>query len=248
MGTKLTNQKRGHGGPSYRVPGHRFFGHVTYAGFKGALMGQVTGFVDDPAHSALLMEVLLENGRKAYSIAPEGIAKGDVVGLGGDARVRVGSVMPVSKIPDGTPIFNIELSPGDGGKMSRSSGTACYIVSHDEESGRVIIRTPSKNVKVLEPGCLATVGVACGGGRLEKPFKKAGSKFHAMHARNKYYPKVRGTAMSAYDHPHGGKSLGKPSTVARGTPPGRKVGHIAARRTGRRRGKIVEEEEVKTNG
>ena len=205
MGTKLRQQKRGHGGPSYRVPGHRFFGAVKYNHPKNAEHGQVTGFIDDPAHSALLAEIMLEDGKKTYAIAAEGIAKGDDVEFGLNARMRIGNVIPLEKAPDGTPVFNIELHPGDGGKMARAGGSACYVVSHDEESGLVTIRTPSKSVKTLEPNCLATVGVACGGGRLEKPFKKAGAKFHAMKARNKYWPIVRGAAMSAYDHPHGGK-------------------------------------------
>ncbi len=241
MGTAIRSQKRGHGGPSYQSPGHRFFIAVKYS-HKAQEHGQVTAFVDDPAHSALLAEITLDDGKKTYAIAAEGLAKGDDVEFGQNAKVMLGSVLPLEKIPDGSPVFNLEMKPGDGGKLGRSSGSACYIVSHDEENGRVTIKTPSKKVKILEPNCLATIGVACGGGRLEKPFKKAGNKFHAMHARNKYYPIVRGAAMSAYDHPHGGKSLGKPSTVARSTPPGRKVGHIAARRTGRRKGKIIEEE------
>ncbi len=81
--------------------------------------------------------------------------------------------------------------------------------------------------------------MAAGGGRLEKPFKKAGTHWHAVRARNKYYPVVRGTAMAAYDHPHGGKSFGKPTAVKRSTPPGRKVGQVAAKRTGRRKGKVA---------
>ncbi len=73
--------------------------------------------------------------------------------------------------------------------------------------------------------------------RLEKPFLKAGNKWFKMKALNRYYPHVRGRAMSAYDHPYGGKTGGKPTMVSHGTPPGRKAGHIGARRTGRRKGK-----------
>ena len=89
----------------------------------------------------------------------------------------------------------------------------------------------------MDPRCRATVGIAAGGGRTEKPFKKAGYKFYAVRMRATLWPHVRGTAMSAYDHPHGGRSFGKPTAVSRNAPPGRKVGLIAARRTGRRKGK-----------
>jgi len=169
--------------------------------------------------------------------AAEGLAVNDEIEMGYEAGNSLGSVSSLGSLPDGTPIFNLELRPRDGGKALRSTGSSGILISHDEDTGMVTIKmgTASKRVLVLSPECLATVGVAAGGGRKEKPFKKAGNKFYAMQARNKYYPIVRGTAMNAYDHPHGGKSFGKPTTVARGTPPGGKVGHVAARQTGRKK-------------
>ena len=86
--------------------------------------------------------------------------------------------------------------------------------------------------------CRATIGVVAGGGRKEKPFVKAGKKYHAMKAKAIKWPRVRGVAMNAVDHPFGGgrhQHTGKPTTVSRRMPPGRKVGHIAARRTGVRK-------------
>ena len=90
-------------------------------------------------------------------------------------------------------------------------------------------------MRLFSPDCRATIGIAAGGGRKEKPFKKAGSKFYAKKARNKMYPKVRGSAMNAYNHPHGGKSFGKSSVVGKHTPPVRRVGHVKARQTGRKK-------------
>ena len=246
MGTPLIQQRRGKGSPTFRSPGHRFFGNIVYRKLdanerENAINGQVAGFIDDPGRSAILAKIVLENSEVTYNIAAEGIAVGDRVQFGKAGQLRAGSVLPIGIVPDGTPIFNLETIPGDGGRIARAGGAAAYIVTKDELTGNVSVRLASKKVVVLNPACRATVGVAAGGGRLEKPFKKAGTRSYAMHARNKNYPDVRGTAMSAYDHPHGGKSFGKSTTVARSTPPGRKVGQVAARRTGRRKGKVAEQ-------
>lgn len=237
MGTKIIQQRRGKGSPSFRAPSHRFLADVKYDLPLTQTRGQVMGFADDPARSTLLAVVLLEDGRKVFLPAPEGLAKGDEIILRANEPC-VGNVMELGAIPDGTPVFNIEITPGDGGKLARASGACAYVVGHDEETGLVAVRLASKEVRFFDPRCLATIGVACGGGRTEKPFKKAGTLCLVMRARNKYYPRVRGTAMNPYDHPHGGKSFGKTTAVARGTPPGRKVGHIAARRSGRRKGRV----------
>ena len=89
----------------------------------------------------------------------------------------------------------------------------------------------------MQSKCRATIGVLAGGGRKDKPFLKAGKKFHAYRTRGKQYPTVRGVAMNAVAHPHGGgghQHVGKPYTVKRGASPGRKVGSVAASRTGRK--------------
>ncbi len=243
MGTRLTTQKRGKGSPSYKTPGHRFFGNVQYPDSVG--IGQVLGFTHDAGRTPLLAEILMEDGSTVvHNIAAEGLKVGDKVEFAkaaakeGEQRlVASGSVLPLSDIPDGSLVFNLEFTPRDGGKIARSSGGFASVVARDEETGQVSVRLASREVKKLSPQCRATIGVACGGGRLEKPFKKAGNKRAAMRARNRLYPHVRGTAMSAYDHPHGGRGFGKSTTISRDTPPGRKVGLIAARRSGRSKGK-----------
>jgi large subunit ribosomal protein L8e len=95
---------------------------------------------------------------------------------------------------------------------------------------------------VVANTCRACLGVVAGGGRLEKPFLKAGNVWHRYTAKRKAWPVVRGVAMNPVDHPHAGgahQHIGKPGTVSRNTRPGQKVGLIAARRTGRRRGTIA---------
>ena len=115
-------------------------------------------------------------------------------------------------------------------ERSTVSGVPFYIV---------YVKLPSKATVVLSNECRAQLGVIAGGGRLEKPMLKAGNNHYKKKAQNRLWPVVRGVHQAAYSHPHGGKQhhAGKPTTVARSASPGSKVGHIAARQTGRRKGK-----------
>ncbi len=236
MGTRLIQQRRGKGSPTFKAPSHRFAAEARYDFTPSAKRAQVINFVDDPSRAPLLAEMLSDDGKRFFVVAAEGLALGNEVSLRGDS-LAIGNVLELRLLPEGTPVFNVEARPGDGGRLMRSSGASAFVVGRDEESQRVYVQLPSKKIVMLDPRCLATIGLPCGGGRTEKPFMKAGKHFHAMHAKNRYYPRSRGTAMSAYDHPHGGKSFGARTTVARGTSPGAKVGLVAARRTGRKRGK-----------
>ena len=108
----------------------------------------------------------------------------------------------------------------------------------------VSISTPSRATLILNNECRAQLGVISGGGRLEKPLMKAGNQAYKKLARHRYWPTNRGVHQSAYTHPHGGKQhhVGKSTVVARSAPPGSKVGHIAAKSTGRRKSKVSETE------
>ena len=144
--------------------------------------------------------------------------------------------MPLAEIPEGTPIYNIENRPGDGGRFVRSSGTYASLITHD--ATQAVVELPSGELKSFNPKCRASIGVVAGGGRKEKPFLKAGVRWHAYKAKGKKFMTVRGVAMNAVDHPHGGGNRqhpGRPTTISRHAPPGRKVGSIAAKRTGKRR-------------
>ncbi|MEM2051651.1 MAG: hypothetical protein QW614_01725, partial [Candidatus Caldarchaeum sp.] len=113
-----------------------------------------------------------------------------------------------------------------------------YAVVMAQVGDKTILRLPSKKDVEVSSKALAMVGVVAGGGRGEKPFLKAGAKYHLMKARHRYWPRSRGVAMVPAVHPFGGgshKRIGRPETVKRTTPPGRKVGLIAARRAGRRK-------------
>lgn len=247
MGKLLKQQRRGKGSPAYRAPSHRYKVDLAYRPYDeveraGFMRGQVLSFVDDPGRHAVLMEVLFENSQKSLLLAPEGIAVGDHMGTGGTgASLELGSVLPLSKIPDGAYIYNIEMRAGDGGKLVRTPGTYATIVSR--EGDNVFVKLPSKVTKVLLDKCRAQLGIVCGGGRLERPLMKAGNSHYKKHAQNRKWPVNRGVHMSAYTHPFGGKQhhKGRGSATSRGAPPGRKVGHIAARSTGRKKVHVEEQ-------
>jgi large subunit ribosomal protein L2 len=175
------------------------------------------------------------NGKKQLFIASEGMYVGQTLT---NNKIDTGGVVELSKIPDGTKIYDVEITPGDGGKICRSSGTFATVISHDDK--RCVILLPSKKKKVLSGTCRASIGVVSASGRKEKPFMKAGKKHHVMKAFGRLYPHTSGVSMNAVDHPFGGKTRpGKPKTVSRHMPPGKKVGSISPRRVGKKTGKTI---------
>jgi large subunit ribosomal protein L2 len=237
MGKNLIQQARGKGGPTYRAPSFRYKGEAKHTNPFGALTeGEVLDLVHCPGHSAPLAQIKYANGEVALVIAPEGIKVGQKVQSGPEVEVGLGNVSPLGNIPEGTMVYNIEGMPGDGGKFVRASGTFAKIIGKFQD--RVMVQLPSKKRKEFNPACRAAIGVVAGGGRTEKPFLNAGTKFFKMKAKNKLWPKVGGTSMNAVDHPFGNKRTlrkSKARPCARDAPPGRKVGMIAARRTGRKK-------------
>jgi len=201
---------------------------------EGVIHGQVKEIIHDPGRGSPMVAVRLETGETYYSVVPEGVYEGQPTQIGGEASVEIGNVLPLGKIPEGTMVCNIELSPGDGGKMVRSSGAYATVVTHTPDG--TIVKLPSKRTKYVNDLCRATIGIISGAGRVEKPFLKAGTKFHLMKAKGHMYPRTRGRAMIAAAHPYGSSKKGgrKVTTVSRNAPPGKKVGLIAARSAGNR--------------
>ena len=232
-------QRRGRGSSTFRASSHKRVAAVHYPSVsvteqKGVINGQVKYLVHDPGRGSPMIAVKLETGETYYSVVPEGVYEGQSTQIGDQASVEIGNVLPICKIPEGTMVCNIELSPGDGGKLVRSSGAYATIISHT--ASKTIVKLPSKRTKHINSLCRATVGVISGAGRIEKPFLKAGTKFHLMKAKGHMYPRTRGIAMIAACHPYGSSKKGgrKVTTVSRNAPPGQKVGLIAARSAGNR--------------
>jgi len=235
MGKNLIQQRRGRRKGRYSSPSHRFRGKIKYSNNR-EMKGIVEEIIHDPGRTSPLAKIRLENNKKMLILATDGIEIGhEIKFTDSKENCEIGNILSIGSIPEGFPIYNIELTPGDGGKLVRAGGSSATITSHTQK--KTMIKLPSGQFKTLDSLCRATVGLAAGSGRKDKPFLKAGKKYFAYRIRGKQYPVVRGVAMNAVNHPHGGGShqhVGKPSSISRGAPPGKKVGNIAARRSGRR--------------
>ena len=238
MGKRIIAQARGRGGPRYRAPSFNYAGeavHKTWS--EGTFKGLIREFIHCPGHSAPLARVAFEDGEEVLMPAAEGLAIGDQLSAGKDAPIEIGNTTHLKNIPEGAPVYNVEGTPGDGGKFARASGTFARVLARYDD--RILVKLPSKKIKEFNPQCRATIGVLAGGGRLEKPFGKAGKKHYKMKARNKLYPRISGGAVNAVDHPFGNKRSSRKSKARpapRHAPPGRNVGMIRPRRTGRKTG------------
>lgn len=238
MGKRIIAQRRGRGTRRFIAPSHRFSAEPRHKikFTKEIHYGKVMDLVHSVSHSAPLALIKYDDGEICYILAPEGIAIGDSITFGDSVDVKIGNTLKLGNIPEGTSVYNIEESVGDGGKYVRASGAFAKVVT--KIGDHVTLLMPSRKEKVFSINCRATVGVVAGGGRLEKPFVKAGKRWHAMRARGRLYPITSPVAMNAVEHPFGsgrGRHMGKSSVPPRFAPPGRKVGQIKARRTGRRR-------------
>ncbi len=236
MGRRIRGQRRGRGGPTFRAPSHRYKADLAHRTVEDAdvVRGEIVDIEHDPARSAPLAAVEFEDGDQRLVLAPEGVTVGDEMQIGVSAAIEAGNTLPLAEIPEGVPVCNVEANPGDGGRFARASGVSATLMAHERNAA--VVQLPSGEVKRLSPQCRATIGVVAGGGRTEKPVVKAGKKYHKARARGMVWPRVRGVAMNAVDHPFGGggrQHPGRPKSVSRDAPPGRKVGDIASRRTGK---------------
>ncbi len=236
MGRRIQGQRRGRGTPTFRAPSHRYKSELSHKQPESdeTVSGTIVDIEHDPARSAPVAAVEFDDGEQRLVLAPEGVRVGEQIQIGVSAEIKPGNTLPLAEIPEGVPVCNVERQVGDGGKFARASGTSAQLVTHDRQV--TVVQLPSGESKRLNPECRATIGVVAGGGRTEKPLVKAGNKHHKMRARGIKWPRVRGVAMNAVDHPFGGggrQHPGQPKSISRDAPPGRKVGDIASKRTGR---------------
>ncbi len=232
MGKRIISQARGKGSLSYQVRKQAFIYRVGYPLQNGD--AQIIKILHSAAHSAPLIKARIGN-LIFYNVAFSGAMRGSTFKIGGD-NISFGNIVNLKDIPVATRIFNIENNPGDGGKMIRTSGSSA-ILHKKYDDGRIGVIMPNRNEVRLDGECRATIGIIAGEGRKLKPFMKAGARHYRAKARNKLWPRVSAVSTNAIDHPFGsgrGKRI-KSKTVKRNAPPGRKVGHLRPRRTGRRK-------------
>ena len=164
---------------------------------KDGIPAKVIGIEYDPNRSANIALICYEDGEKAYILAPEGLTDGMTVMSGENAEARLGNCLPLSAIPVGSNIHNIELLPGKGGQMVRSAGNSAQLMA--KEGKYATLRLPSGEMRMVPIECRATMGVVGNGEHNLINYGKAGRKRN-MGIR----PTVRGSVMNPNDHPHGG--------------------------------------------
>ena len=164
---------------------------------KDNMEATVIGIEYDPNRSANIALIQYEDGEKAYILAPQGLTDGDKVISGETADIKVGNCMPIDSIPVGTLIHNIELNPGQGGKLVRTAGQSAQLMA--KEGKYATLRLPSGEMRKVLAKCRATVGVIGNSDHENVKIGKAGRKRHMG-----WRPEVRGSVMNPVDHPHGG--------------------------------------------
>ncbi|MFT8325241.1 large ribosomal subunit protein uL2 [Oenococcus sicerae] len=167
----------------------------------------------DPNRTANIALLVYEDGVKSYILAPKGLEAGTKVQSGPDADIKIGNALPLSNIPEGTLVHNIELKPGKGGQLARSAGTSAQILGKDDAGKYVIVRLSSGEVRMVLSTSRATIGEVGNSEHSLISWGKAGrSRWRGK------TPHVRGSVMNPNDHPHGGGEgkapVGHPSPMS----------------------------------
>ena len=164
----------------------------------------------DPNRSAFIALIQYTDGVKNYIIAPQGLKVGDSVIAGVGADIKPGNALPLSAIPNGTVVHNVEMHPGRGGQLARSAGNSAQLMA--KEGKLALLRLPSGEMRNVPANCMATIGAVSNADHANVMIGKAGRKRH-MGIR----PTVRGSVMNPCDHPHGGgegkSPIGRPGPV-----------------------------------
>lgn len=175
----------------------RYYRFIDFKRDKMETLGKVTAFEYDPNRNVQIALIQYADGEKRYILAPLGLSIGDTVSSGHEVEVKTGNALPVSQIPIGTSIHNIELHHGRGGQIVRSAGTQAHVLA--KEGGFVHVKLPSGEIRKISQENFATVGQLA---NIEAKTEKLGKAGRARHLGMR--PKVRGTAQHPASHPHGG--------------------------------------------
>lgn len=219
---------RHHGGGSRRL-----YRNIDFKRNKDGISAKVIGIEYDPNRTANIALICYADGEKAYILAPSGLTDGMKVMSGPQAEIRIGNCLPLSAIPVGTEVHNVELLPGKGGQMVRAAGNSAQLMA--KEGKYATLRLPSGEMRMVPIECRATVGQV---GNIEHDLVnigKAGRKRH-MGIR----PTVRGSVMNPNDHPHGGgegkTGIGRSGPV---TPWGKPALGLKTRKTKKSSNKLI---------
>lgn len=182
----------------HRGGGHkRFYRIIDFKRNKFDIPGKVQSIEYDPNRTARIALIAYADGEKRYIIAPLGLKVGDKISNGPNADIRVGNALPLSAIPLGSQIHNIELEIGRGGVLVRSAGTSAQLMA--KEGDYATVRMPSGEMRMIHMRCMATIGQV---GNVENQNIRIGKAGRSRWLGRR--PRVRGTVMNPRDHPHGG--------------------------------------------
>ena len=223
---KITVRHRGGGNNrKYRI--------IDFKRNKDGIPAKVIGIEYDPNRTANIALICYADGEKAYILAPAGLKVGMTVMNGAEAEIRVGNALPLSEIPVGTQVHNIELYPGKGGQFVRAAGNSAQLMA--KEGKYATLRMPSGEMRLFPLVCRATIGVIGNGDHNLVNIGKAGRKRH-MGIR----PTVRGSVMNPNDHPHGGgegkTGIGRPGPS---TPWGKPALGLRTRKKNKQSNKMI---------
>ena len=223
---KITVRHRGGGS-------RRLYRIIDFKRRKDGIPAKVVAIEYDPNRTANIALLHYADGEKAYILAPVGLTVGTTLMNGTEAEVRVGNCLPLSSIPVGSNIHNIELYPGKGGQLVRAAGNAAQLMA--KEGTYATLRMPSGEMRMVPVECRATIGQV---GNIEHELVNVGK---AGRTRNKgFRPTVRGSVMNPNDHPHGGgegkTGIGRPGPV---TPWGKPALGLKTRKSNKRSNKLI---------
>ena len=223
---KITVRHRGGGS-------RRLYRIIDFKRRKDGIPAKVVAIEYDPNRTANIALLHYADGEKAYILAPVGLTVGTTLMNGAEAEVRVGTCLPLSSIPVGSNIHNIELYPGKGGQLVRAAGNAAQLMA--KEGKHATLRMPSGEMRMVPVECRATIGQV---GNIEHELVNVGK---AGRTRNKgFRPTVRGSVMNPNDHPHGGgegkTGIGRPGPV---TPWGKPALGLKTRKSNKRSNKLI---------
>lgn len=231
MGKRIISQARGHGSSTYRVRRKAFKYKLKFPS-KLSGEGTIIKLLNSSGHSAPLAKIK-SNKEIFYIPAFKGMIEGEKISF--EKEIKEGNILKLQDIPVKTHIFCIESSPGDGGIFIKTGGSFAK-VNRIKDNG-VFVLFPSKKEKKFHPKCRAIIGEIAGSGRKDKPIIKAGKQHHIKKAKSKLWPRTSAVKVNAIDHPFGsGRGKNPKSKIAkRNSPPGRKVGLLRPRRTGKKK-------------
>jgi large subunit ribosomal protein L2 len=222
---RVTSRHRGGGAK-------RRYREIDFKRLKDDVPAKVATIEYDPNRTTYIALLHYADGAKSYILAPQGLAPGDEVASGPSADIRPGNALPLRSIPTGTIVHNVEMTPGQGGRMGRAAGSAIQVVA--KEGPTVTLRLPSSEMRLVRADCRATIGTLSNAEHQNVVVGKAGRKRHKG-----VRPQTRGVAMNPVDHPHGGGEAHKTPGGHPRTPWGKPTLGYRTRKKGKRSDMIV---------